>query len=322
VSDPLLSILIPVYNESAQIGTTVDVVCRILEKAGLRFEILVVDDGSSDTTWAKLIEIAAGNQQLRALRLSRNFGKEAALCAGIDAVRGDALIVMDADLQHPPELIPEMVRLWRDEKFPIVEAVKRRRGREGIFNRLGARLFYKMLRSLAALDLREASDFKLLDGHVVAIWRGLKERETFFRGLTAWVGFPRAKLYFEVPERLEGRTRWSKWRLIKLAVTALTSFSAVPLQVVTTLGFIFLVGAIPMGIQTLYMKFSGRAVSGFTTVITLQLMIGSILMISLGIIGTYIARIFEEVKHRPRYLVAARCGMPVQTGADTSQSQS
>jgi polyisoprenyl-phosphate glycosyltransferase len=315
VTDPLLSILVPVFNESDQIGTTIDVLCRILDEARIRFEILVVDDGSTDATWVRLSEISATNVHVHALQLSRNFGKEAALCAGIDAVRGDAVVVMDADLQHPPELIPEMVRLWCEERYPIVEAVKRHRGKEGVFNRLGARLFYKMLRSLAALDLREASDFKLLDGHVVAIWRSLRERETFFRGLTAWVGFPRAKIYFEVPERLQGRTRWSKWRLIKLAITALTSFSAVPLQVVTTLGLIFLVGAIPMGIQTLYMKFSGRAVSGFTTVITLQLMIGSILMISLGIIGTYIARIFEEVKHRPRYLVAARCGLPQQTGA-------
>jgi polyisoprenyl-phosphate glycosyltransferase len=305
---PVISVVIPVFNEEAQIERTISTVRDVLTSAGLRYELVLVDDGSRDGTWSKLQAAAAADACIRSIRLSRNFGKEAALCAGLDQVSGDACIVMDADLQHPPHLIPEMVRLWRQDGFPIVEAVKKSRGKESLINRIGAKLFYRLLKDMAELDLHEASDFKLLDSRIIELWRGLKERETFFRGLTAWVGFPRAKLFFEVPPRDAGQSRWSKLRLVKLALTALTSFSALPLQLVTTLGLLFLAGAIPMGVQTLYMKFSGRAFSGFTTVITLQLVIGSILMISLGIIGMYLARIFEEVKQRPRYIVSESAG--------------
>ena len=307
MSSPQVSVVIPVFNEASQIETTVRSLEKILIAHSIGFELILVDDGSRDETWQRVREIVTAFPQVKGLRLSRNFGKEAALCAGLDATTGAACVVMDADLQHPPELIPEMVKLWRVDGFPIVEAVKRHRGRESLLNRLGAKLFYRLLKGFADLDLNEASDFKLLDSRIVDLWRGLKERETFFRGLTAWVGFPRAKLFFEVPDRVTGASRWSKLRLFKLALNALTSFSSLPLQLVTALGVVFLIGAVPMGIHTLYMKFSGQAFSGFTTVITLQLIIGSILMISLGIIGMYLARIFQEVKQRPRYIVSDVC---------------
>jgi dolichol-phosphate mannosyltransferase len=298
-----LSVVVPVFNEEKQVEITLQALRKILTAAQIAYDVIMVDDGSRDATWDRLVALRAEYTELRAIRLSRNFGKEAALCAGLDASEGDACVVMDADLQHPPELIPEMVRLWLDG-FPIVEAVKRKRGKESLINKWGAKIFYDVLERLANLHLHDASDFKLLDGRIVGIWKGLQERETFFRGLTAWVGFPRTKVYFEVPARYHGQSRWSKMKLVKLAINAITSFSALPLQLVTSLGVLFLAGAIPMTIQTLYNKFSGHAYSGFTTVITLELAIGSILMISLGIIGTYLARIFDEVKRRPRYLVS------------------
>jgi polyisoprenyl-phosphate glycosyltransferase len=300
----LVSVIIPVFNEAARIEANLAVISDVLAAGGTRYELLVVDDGSSDDTWAKLLVVSAIRPELRAVRLSRNFGKEAALCAGLDLAQGDACIVMDSDLQHPPALIPEMLRMWRDEGYPIVEAVKRSRGTEGIVNRWGARLFYGTMQKVAGMDLHHTSDFKLLDARIVAAWKLLKERQTFFRGMTAWLGFPRGKVYFEVPERAGSGSRWTKTGLVKLAVTAVTSFSSLPMQVVTTLGLLFLAAAVPLGIQTLYNKLTGVAVSGFTTVIILLLIVGSVLMISLGIIGTYIARIFDEVKQRPRYIAA------------------
>ncbi|MCL6590250.1 MAG: glycosyltransferase family 2 protein [Firmicutes bacterium] len=300
----MISIVIPVYNEEKQIRETVRVIAGILADSQINYEFIFIDDGSKDHTWRELKQLAAVDPKIKAIRLSRNFGKEAALCAGLNAIQGDACIVMDADLQHPPALIPEMVRLWKDDGYEIVEGVKSSRGKESWSSRLSAGLFYRILHKLSGINLKDASDFKLLDARVVSAWQAMPERNTFFRGMAAWVGFKRIAVPFEVAERTTGGTKWSKYRLFKLAITAITSFSSFPLQIVTFLGFLFLLGSVLLGIQTIYMKFSGIAVDGFTTVILLLLITGSALMISLGIIGTYLAKIFEEVKHRPRYIVA------------------
>ncbi len=302
--DPVLSVVIPVFNEAAQIAANLDRIQGALQALGLSYELVVIDDGSGDNTWSVLLQLQAYDCRLRAFRLSRNFGKEAALCTGLDHCIGAACIIMDSDLQHPPELISEMVRLWRDENYPIVEAVKRTRSEERAINRWGARVFYGLMAHVAGMDLHQASDFKLLDARIVAAWRLLNERQTFFRGLTTWLGFPRAQVFFEVPERAGGTTKWSVFNLVRLALRAITSFSSLPLQLVTSLGIVFFLGAVPLGIEALYLKLRGDAVDGFTTVILLLLIIGSTLMVSLGIIGTYIARIFEEVKGRPRYIIA------------------
>lgn len=300
----LISIVIPVYNEEKQVRETVRVIGEIMAKNQINYEFIFIDDGSRDQTWRELKQLGAADPKIQAIKLSRNFGKESALCAGLEAVSGDACVVMDADLQHPPTLIPEMVRLWKDEGYEIVEGVKSSRGKESWSSKMSAGLFYRILHKLSGINLNDASDFKLLDAKVIAAWRAMPERNTFFRGMAAWVGFKRIAVPFEVAERTTGGTKWSKYRLFKLAITAITSFSSFPLQVVTFLGILFLLGSIILGIQTIYMKFSGIAVGGFTTVILLLLITGSALMISLGIIGTYLAKIFEEVKHRPRYIVA------------------
>ena len=308
MGDFLISVVLPVYNEEKQIQESIKVIHKILKDKDINHEFVLVDDGSRDNTWKAIKEASAKFPRIRAVKFSRNFGKEAALCAGLEAATGDACIVLDADLQHPPEIIPEMVRLWREEGYEVVEGVKTSRGNESFTNKVAALMFYKVMHKLSGLDLNGASDFKLMDAKVIAAWKMLNERNTFFRGMTAWVGFKRIEIPFMVVDRARGKSKWSILRLFKLAVTAITSFSSLPLQVVTFLGVAFLICSIPMAVETLYLKFRGEAVSGFTTVILLLLIIGSALMISLGIIGTYIAKIFDEVKYRPRYLVAETLG--------------
>lgn len=300
----LITVIIPVYNEENQICENIGVIRDCLAETGMDFEILLVDDGSTDSTWFKLRMLSEEIAGIKALRLSRNFGKEAALCAGLEAAEGDACVIMDADLQHPPELIPEMVRLWKEEGYEVVEGVKSLRGKENPVNKIGAHLFYYILSKLSGFDINQASDFKLLDRRVVLAWRRMNERDTFFRGMSAWVGFNRISIPFNIRSRAKGVSKWSLLKLFKLAVNAITSFSSLPLHLVTFMGLIFLAGSLVLGIQTLYIKLRGMANSGFTTVILLLLIIGSTLMISLGVIGTYIARIYEEVKRRPRYIVA------------------
>jgi dolichol-phosphate mannosyltransferase len=212
---------------------------------------------------------------------------------------------MDSDLQHPPDLIPQMVALWRDQGLEIVEAVKTARGEESLLNKLGARFFYLSLSYLSGYNLDGASDFKLLDRKVIEAWNQLRERTTFFRGMIAWLGYSRGRLFFDVPARQISRSRWDFWSLCRLALLAITAFSSLPLQVVTILGGFVLAFTVAFGIYTLIYYFSGHAVAGFTTVILLQLIIAGVLMMSLGIIGTYLARIYEEAKRRPRYLISA-----------------
>lgn len=308
MNDYIISVLIPVYNEGEEINKNVHIVHDILVRNNINHEFVLIDDGSSDDTWKHIQSTASELPQVRAARFSRNFGKEAALCAGIDLVRGDACVIMDADLQHPPEHIPEMVRLWREEGYEVVEGVKASRGDERLVNKLGAKLFYNMMQKLSGFDLQGASDFKLLDAKVVNACRKLGERNTFFRGIASWVGFKKKEISFVVAERSAGGSKWSLFKLFKLSINAITAFTSIPLQMVTLMGVIFLICSVLLGLQTLVRYFSGMAVSGFTTVILLLLVIGSTLMISLGIIGTYIARIFDEVKGRPRYLISDTIG--------------
>ena len=267
-------------------------------------EMIAIDDGSTDSTWQVLEKLAEQMPELKALRFSRNFGKEAAICAGLAYSSGQACIVIDSDLQHPPELIPEMVRLWRQERWDIVEGIKKTRGSESLINRLGARFFYRTLSGLSGYNLYGSSDFKLLDRKVIDAWLDMRERNTFFRGMISWLGYRRNHITFSVPRRRLTQSRWSFLGLFRLAVIAITAFSSLPLQAVTILGGLFLLCAILFSSYALVMYFAGLAFPGFTTVIVLELLIGGVLMISLGIIGTYIAQIYQEVKYRPRYVVA------------------
>jgi glycosyltransferase involved in cell wall biosynthesis len=309
-----LSIVIPVYREQASLEKTIRRVHDVLRSLNETFEFILVDDGSPDGTWTEIECLSRQFAMIRAIRLSRNFGKESALAAGLEVARGDAVIVMDGDLQHPPELIPEMVRIWRESRADVVEAVKDHRGTEPFTNKVGAMLFYAIVKNLSAYDLRGATDYKLMDRRVIDAWLKLGERSLFFRGMVAWLGFRRVQIPFLVQGRIEGKSRWSVFQLIRLAVTAVTAFSSFPLHLITFAGIGFLAFAVILGSQTLFYKLVGEAVSGFATVILLLLIIGGALMIGLGVIGEYISRIYEEVKGRPRYIIAER----INRGADNN----
>ena len=299
----VLSIVLPAYNEEQNIANTVKVLSEILEQNKIDYELVFISDGSRDGTYAEIVKAAAENPRVKGAEFSRNFGKEAGIFAGLELASGDAVIVMDCDLQHPPQLIPEMWQLWQNG-VEVVEGVKSDRGKESLGYKLSAGLFYRVMSKLIKIDMSASSDFKLLDRKVVDVLLGLPERNTFFRALSFWAGFRTESLPYEVQERQYGKSKWSFWSLMKYAISNVTSFSTLPLQLVTVMGMISILFSVVLAIQTLVRFLMGNSLGGFTTVILLILIIGGFLMLSLGIIGHYIARIYEEVKGRPKYIIS------------------
>ena len=226
---PLISVVIPLYNEGSHLRELLSDLKKALQQTGCRFEVVLVDDGSSDDTWAKIKDEARMCPDLRAIRLSRNFGKELALCAGLERARGNAVIVMDGDGQHPPSLLPLMIETWRTSGADIIEAVKRRRGRESLTSKFGALTFYVILNKLSGFDLKGASDFKLIDRRVLDTWLAMRERNVFFRGMTAWMGFRTIQIPFEVGPRRAGKSGWSYLRRAKLALDWDNDFFILPI---------------------------------------------------------------------------------------------
>jgi len=281
----------------------------VLDTCGMNWEIIVVDDGSRDRTFERLGELAANNPRIRGVRFSRNFGKEAALLAGLNHARGDAVVTIDADLQHPPRLIPAMIEAWK-RGAKVVDGVKRSRATDGALTRLRASIFNATLSRLGGINMENSSDFKLLDRVAVnAITQALPERQRFYRGLSDWVGYPHESVLFDVEERAQGQGKWSLWGLLGLATTAIVTFTSAPLRIVTGLGVITLIFGCFIAIEALVGWFQGRSVSGFSTTIFTLLIIGSFIMISLGIIGEYIAKIYDEIKRRPAYLIERTVGI-------------
>ncbi len=303
----MLSVILPAYNEEKMISRAAERISQILGGAGIPYELVFVNDGSKDRTWEEIEKAAARDPNVTGVCFSRNFGKEAAMFAGLADAAGDCCAVMDCDLQHPPETLVEMYRLW-EQGYEVIEGVKHTRGKESVMHRASAGLFYKIISRAVRIDMSRASDFKLLDRRAVDALLAIPERNTFFRALSSWIGFRTASVEFDVQERTEGQSKWSTWSLIQYAVKNIVSFSTVPMQCVTVAGAFVFLFAVVLGIQSLVRYFSGHAVEGFTTVILLILIIGSVIMISLGIIGYYIAKIYEEVKGRPRYLISRRLG--------------
>ncbi|MCC8182359.1 MAG: glycosyltransferase family 2 protein [Clostridiales bacterium] len=294
-----LSVVIPSYNEEKMVPITARTISSLLQDAGISFELLFVDDGSNDRTWEEIEHAATiPSQCIHGVHFSRNFGKEAAIMAGLSEAVGDCCVVIDCDLQHPPEKIIEMYHLW-EEGYEVVEGVKSSRGSESGLHRFAAHSFYSLISSATGFDMENASDFKLLDRKAVDVITHMREKNAFFRALSSWVGFKTTTVSFDVQERMEGESKWSTASLVKYAVRNIASFSTAPMQIVTFLGVLMLVVSVVMGIVSLVQKILGMALGGFTTVIILQLFSSSIIMISIGIVGYYIARIFEEVKNRP-----------------------
>lgn len=298
----MLSVIIPSYNEEANIERTAETIGRILSGAGIEYELLFVSDGSKDKTYELVCGLSQKDQHIKGIQFSRNFGKEATIFAGLSCAKGDCCAVIDCDLQHPPETLVEMYHLW-EEGYDVIEGIKSNRGKEGIFHKMFVGIFYGIMSKLMKLDMNATSDFKLMDRRVVEVLLSLTEKNTFFRALTFWTGFKSTTVTFEVQERVAGKSKWSFRSLVKYAISNTTSFTTAPLQFVTFMGTLMIIFSAVLGIHTLVRYFMGTAVEGFTTVILLLLVIGGCIMISLGIIGHYLARIYEEVKGRPKYII-------------------
>lgn len=299
----MLSVIIPSFNEEGNIDNTAAVLTELLDKADIEHELIFVDDGSADGTWEKISALSESDNRIHGISFSRNFGKESAIFAGLKAAKGDCCVLMDCDLQFPARVMLRMYDIWLNNDVDIVEGRKRSRGKESVLYKGFSKLFYKLIGSSSGLDMEAASDFKLLDRKVVDSLNEMPERLTFFRAMSSWVGYKPEKVYFDVAEREVGSSKWSLRSLVRFAVNNITSFTSAPLQLVTVFGFITFIISVILGIQTLVMKLSGSSEAGFPTVIILQLLTSSIIMFSLGIIGFYISKIYEEIKQRPRYII-------------------
>ena len=301
----VLSVVIPSYNEEPLIRHTAAVLGDLLTREKIAYELIFVDDGSKDRTWDEVAAAREKDPCVHGVRFSRNFGKEAAIFAGLAQAEGSCAAVMDCDLQHPPGTLVEMYRLW-EQGYEVVEGVKKTRGKESGGYRFAAGMFYRLMSRAIKIDMSRASDFKLLDRRAVDSLLAMPERGTFFRAMSSWIGFRKTSVEFDVQEREAGESKWTVRSLISYAVANIVGYSSVPMQFVTGAGIVVFLLAVILGIQTLARYFSGHAVEGFTTVILLILLIGSVIMISLGIIGYYIARIYNEVKARPRYIISGK----------------
>ncbi len=299
----MLSVIIPSYNEEKCIKKAYDVIDSLLRENQIEAEFIFVDDGSQDETYKAICELSSQKENIVGLHFSRNFGKESAISAGLAAVSGECAVVIDCDLQHPPEKIIEMYRLW-EQGYEIVEGIKNERGNEKKMHGIGAKLFYSVISRMAGFDMANSSDFKLLDRKVVDVLNKMPERG-FFRAISFWVGYKKATVEYDVAKRVEGESKWSTKGLVKYALSNISSYSTAPMQIVTLLGFIMLIISAIFGVWALIDKIIGRALEGMTTVIIITIFIGSIIMISLGIIGYYIARIYEEIKGRPKYIISS-----------------
>jgi len=306
----MVSVIIPAYNEEENIRKAAGVLSSLLTSGKIEYELIFVDDGSTDATWREISALSVDEPCIKGIRFSRNFGKEGAIFAGLRKADGDCAVVIDCDLQHPPELIPDMVKLWK-QGYEVVEAKKRSRGRENLLYKLFAKMFYSAMKAADSgkgMDLDRASDFKLLDRKVIDALSDMPERLTFFRALSSWVGFNRTHLEFDVRPREKGKSKWSFKKLFKFAISNLTSFTYIPMQLMTFMGVIFFIFALGLSVNTLLQYFSGGAVEGFTTVILLVLITGAFIMFGLGIIGYYISKIYEEIKFRPRFIITQETG--------------
>lgn len=299
----LLSVVLPAYNEELMVGKTCRVLHDILTEAGIRYELVLVNDGSKDRTWEEIQAAGKKDPHILGVHFSRNFGKESAVFAGMAQATGDVVAVMDCDLQHPPETLLEMYHKW-EEGYQVIEGIKKSRGKESFLHKESAGFFYGIMSRITRIDMQNTSDFKMLDRQVVNTILSMPERNMFFRATTSWVGYKTAYVEFEVREREAGESKWSTWSLVKYAFTNIVAFTTIPLQFVSVGGGICFLCSLFLMIYSLVRYFTGHAVEGYTTILLVMLLLGSAVMLSLGIIGYYMAKIYEEVKHRPRYIIS------------------
>ncbi len=309
---PELSIVIPVLDESAVIDALMERLLPCLN-ATSSWEICLVDDGSTDDSWAKILAWSQREPRIFGVSLSRNFGHQVAISAGLDHVRGDAVVIMDADLQDPPEVIPELIARWR-EGFDVVYAVRRTREAESLWKRASAALFYRGLRTLTKVDIPiDTGDFRLMSRRVVDSLRQFPERNRFVRGLVAWAGFRQTRVEYDRAPRHAGRTKYPLHRMVRLAGDAVASFSTLPLRLATGMGFTISILCVGYAFWAAYATWiHGRPVPGWASLMVVILLVGGVQLICLGVIGEYIGRIYDEVKRRPLYLVGDTCGSHIR----------
>lgn len=305
----ILSVVIPVYNEQGNVRLLHAALTRQLARLDVDYELIFVDDGSRDASLATLRELHEMDPHVKVIGLSRNFGHQNALTAGLEHSIGDAVIAMDADMQHPPEMIPEMVARWR-EGYQVVYTI-RQDGHEGsAFKRWTSRSFYRLINWITDTPIVPgAADFRLVDRAVVDCLNSMQERSRFLRGLVSWVGFRQVGIPFTVRPRHDGRSKYSLRKMLALAFNGITSFSALPLRLATYVGFCAAFAGLPYALWTIYARlFTDLAVPGWASVTTIVLFMGGVQLVCLGIIGEYLGRVYDEVKGRPLYVPRERLG--------------
>ncbi len=305
---PRVSVVLPLLNEEATLPTLYARLTEVLTSLEISYELIMVDDGSTDRTAELLRQLRRDDARLKFIRLARNFGHQAAITAGLTHARGEAVIVMDADLQDPPEVIPELLARWNDG-FEVVYAIRRNR-KEPPPKRLAYTLFYRLLNRVASLDIpADAGDFCLMDRQVVDQLNALPERNRFLRGLRSWVGFRQTGIEYDRQARQAGRTKYGFWKLVRLAVDGLVSFSYLPLRVASGVGLVASLVSLPVGLYYLILRLLGhREPAGFAAIVISVLFLGGVQLITIGIMGEYVGRIFDEVKNRPVYIALEKEG--------------
>jgi dolichol-phosphate mannosyltransferase len=301
-----LSVVIPVFNEEVNIVPMYDRLLAALSEKVSSLEILYIDDGSADTSWEKISELAGRDERVQGVRFARNFGHQAALTAGVDAAHGRAVVIIDGDMQDPPEVIPEMVDRWR-EGFEVVYGQRENREGETWFKLATASAFYRILRGITNVDIPvDTGDFRLMGPRAVAAFRALPERNRFIRGLVSWIGFPQIAVMYERRARQAGETKFPVRKMTRFALDGITSFSYFPLRLATWAGFGVSIFAFLYIVVVLVLKATGVSWLGYTSLMASILFLGGVQLLMIGIMGEYLARIFDEVKRRPLYLVGDR----------------
>ncbi|HIW21551.1 MAG TPA: glycosyltransferase family 2 protein [Candidatus Dorea intestinavium] len=299
-----ISVVIPVFNEEENINILYCQICKYLDQLPYSYELIFIDDGSSDDTAVVLEGLVACDKKVRAILLARNFGHQVALTCGLDNAQGDAVITMDGDLQHPPELLPALIAKW-EEGFEIVQTVRIDTEGASLMKKLTAKIFYCLINYISNLQMiAGSSDFRLLDKKVIQTFRGFKEKSRFIRGIIGDLGYRRINVEFVAPKRFAGKSKFSFKKMVSFALDGITAYSKLPLRIAFYLGLFFGIVSIGMTLEIMYIKFfTNEAVPGWTTIAASVLIFGGAQLVGLGIIGEYIGRIFEEVKQRPLYWV-------------------
>lgn len=303
IERPELSVVVPAFNEEENVDAMYRRVITALAERVDEIELVYVDDGSTDATWDRIVQLAREDERVRGVRFARNFGHQAALTAGVDAARGQAVVIIDGDLQDPPEVIPEMVSRWR-EGYEVVFGQREAREGETRFKLLTAAVFYRLLGRITNVPIpRDTGDFRLMGPRAVTAFRALPERNRFIRGLVSWIGFPQTAVQYRRQARTSGDTKFPVKKMVRFALDGITSFSFLPLRLATLLGFLVSLFAFLYIAIVLVLKFTGVSWSGYTSLMASILFLGGVQLLVIGIMGEYLARIFDEVKQRPLYVV-------------------